>query len=210
MTRNTLAVVLLQIQDNKIQTCGFLSKAAVLAVVLSAFTRLVFPESTCPRTPTLKLNMFSNDHRTIVPEVLSTIQIQLYLAEQHRTVPVVSNCTSVKGAHSSRIVTCVLWSAKCSNTHVPVLSPCLWIDHCTWQLLVLSLNSVNADRQQWQGYSGVTGVYHSVTATPINFNTFCSAIEFKLLIKVSKTKKRNLIAIISKKLSRSNNINKNF
>jgi len=37
--------------------CGFLSKQAVLAVVLRAFDRLVLPLSTWPRTPTLKLNM---------------------------------------------------------------------------------------------------------------------------------------------------------
>jgi len=34
--------------------CGFLSKHAVLATVLSAFARLVFPLSTWPSTPTLK------------------------------------------------------------------------------------------------------------------------------------------------------------
>jgi hypothetical protein len=37
--------------------CGFLSKHAVLATVLKTFDKLVFPLSTCPKTPTLKLNM---------------------------------------------------------------------------------------------------------------------------------------------------------
>ena len=37
--------------------CGFLSKHAVLAVVLKTFDKLVLPLSTWPKTPTLKLNM---------------------------------------------------------------------------------------------------------------------------------------------------------
>ena len=37
--------------------CGFLSKLAVLAVVLRTFDKLVLPLSTWPKTPTLKLNM---------------------------------------------------------------------------------------------------------------------------------------------------------
>lgn len=37
--------------------CGFLSKAAVDAVLLSALASDVFPLSTCPSTPTLKFNV---------------------------------------------------------------------------------------------------------------------------------------------------------
>lgn len=37
--------------------CGFLSKAAVDAVLLSALASEVFPLSTCPSTPTLKFNV---------------------------------------------------------------------------------------------------------------------------------------------------------
>lgn len=37
--------------------CGFLSKAAVEAVLLSALASDVFPLSTCPSTPTLKFNV---------------------------------------------------------------------------------------------------------------------------------------------------------
>lgn len=37
--------------------CGFLSKAAVEAVLLSALASEVFPLSTCPSTPTLKFKV---------------------------------------------------------------------------------------------------------------------------------------------------------
>ena len=50
-------------------TWGFLSNAAVLAVVLRALTREVLPESTWPRTPTLKLNMALFFKITIVSKV---------------------------------------------------------------------------------------------------------------------------------------------
>lgn len=38
--------------------CGFLSKAAVDAVLLSARAKDVFPLSTCPSTPTLKFSVW--------------------------------------------------------------------------------------------------------------------------------------------------------